>query len=292
MTCPPQYAAASDIGRVRQDNEDAFCAVLHGGTALCGGSARDLCGPCNEDAASSRVDDSPALFAAVCDGMGGVEGGEVASRLALDELLSRFSQLSSAAAVLPCAETLREATLAADRRVRAAADADPFRKGMGTTLSALWIAGGRCAIAQVGDSRAYLWREGSLTQLTEDQTVLRSLEREGRVPVNPAVIAQFRSTLEQVVGGEGDLVPETLVCDVCEGDLFILCSDGFYDGLPSDALSVMLHRHAGHEDLDRLTRRLVKASVCRSGRDNTTAVLAGLGRIRPRSSALLHRVLR
>jgi protein phosphatase len=230
--------------------------------------------------------------------MGGAEGGEVASALGVDTL-GRWSRSccdkteadadvatpdapTQEIAIAPSPAALAAAALAADKAVWDAALADEKLQGMGATLSALWIANDRYAIAQVGDSRIYLWRAGVLTQLTEDQTVLNRLKKDGKIPEKPAIAARFKSTLEQALGSEpGLLKPETQTGELQDGDLYILCSDGLYDGIDGDALAAFLKRHAGRLPLQELSQRLVSESVEKSGRDNTTAVLVAVGDLRP-----------
>jgi protein phosphatase len=302
-------AATSDLGRKRKNNEDCFGYFFPNRMASTGGSEHIVRRheeqvddkPKDADKLGTKgtlPDAAPELLTVVCDGMGGAEGGEVASALGVETVGQWFRSYcdktetdvapaspdapTQEIALAPSPAVLAAATLAADKAVWDAALADEKLHGMGATLSALWIANGHYAIAQVGDSRIYLWRDGVLTQLTEDQTVLNSLKKDGKMPENPAIASRFKSTLEQALGSEpGLLKPETQTGELHDGDLYILCSDGLYDGIDGDALAAFLKRHAGRLPLQELSDRLVRESVERSGRDNTTAVLVAVGDLRP-----------
>ena len=282
------------------------------------GGANGQPGPTDSFVANGGPDVAPEVLAVVCDGMGGAAGGEVASALGVGSMERSFRAFaekaaqnrapsvdasvspSSAAgdrtaaptkevAVAPNEAALYNAAIEADKAVWDAALKEPALHGMGATLSALWIAGGRYAIAQVGDSRVYRWRKGALAQLTEDQTVLNRLMKEGKVPENPTIAARFKSTLEQALGSEpGLLKPVMQSGETAEGDLFLLCSDGLYEGLDGEALAAFLRRHAGRMPLAELSAKLVRESVERAGRDNTTAVLIAVGEV-PASGGIFSR---
>lgn len=293
-------AAKTDIGRLRKNNEDSCAYFVHGGRCCYGGSVREYRdrlgvktqtdGP--DTAARGTGAESEAVLAVVCDGMGGVEGGEVASGMIVDQIGKWFRGLDHQMATRPNEAALHEIAIASDREVWMAASADPVRKGMGATLSTIWLSGNRYAVVQVGDSRIYRWRSGELVQLTEDQSVIARMERESGRPVPSSVAFQYKGMLEQAVGSTpGMLKPVTSSGEVLEGDLFLLCSDGMFDAYDNEPLSAFLKRKAGRTDLPELAEKLVCSAVERSGRDNTTAVFVAAGVV-PASGSFFSRFFR
>lgn len=317
MTFNLTIHATSDVGLKRKNNEDSFGVFTSGGTTAlcCGGVPSGAPFELGETmpGASSGIalpvvstgcigNESKDWLVLVCDGMGGVDGGEVASEIGVRSMADWYqafcktsgtdldgggvegtpSDTTREVVLAPHAASLSEAVHAADRAVWDRAQSDEKLRGMGATLSALWIAHGRYVTAQVGDSRVYLWRDGKLTQLTEDQTVLNRLLKDGKTPASQAVASRFKSTLEQSLGSEpGLLKPVMQAGEVVAGDLFLVCSDGLYDGMDEADLTTLLRRQAGRMPLQKLCERLVSESVKRSGRDNTTAVMVAAGEVRP-----------
>ena len=208
----------------------------------------------NEDSALA-VD---GLFV-VADGMGGHAAGEVASRVAVEAL-----QASAGTGIV-------EAVRLANQAVMDRADADPSLRGMGTTLCALALGtDGQVEIVNVGDSRAYLFRDGALVQVTEDHNLVAQLEREGRLTAEEARVHPQRNIITRVLGNDPDVEVDVFPVDAFRGDRFLLCSDGLFNEIEDDAISDVLRNHRPpQEAADELVRRANAAG----GRDNITIVV-------------------
>jgi PPM family protein phosphatase len=225
-------AAATDIGRVREGNEDAY------------------------------LNDAP-LFA-VADGMGGHQGGEVASRLALETLEVLFKRGRGT-----LADHLREANRAVFER----SGRDAAVAGMGTTLTAAVAEAGRLRLAHVGDSRAYLLRDGRLRMLTEDHTLVQRMVERGEITEQEANVHPHRSMLTRTIGTEPDVQIDEGVLDAQDGDRILLCSDGL-TGMVGDEQIERILRDAS-EPRDAV-RDLVRAANAAGGVDNITVIVLDL----------------
>jgi protein phosphatase len=221
--------ATTDIGQVREGNEDSFL-----------------------------VDDP--LYA-VADGMGGHRGGEVASNLALQTVQRLFDANEG---------TLTEQVEEANRAVFARSQEDRAVAGMGTTLTAVLVNDAEVRLAHVGDSRAYLFRDGQLQPLTEDHTLVRRMVIEGEITEAEAEHHPHRSILTRALGVDGDVQVDEGVITMQDGDRLLLCTDGL-TGMVSDEqiLSVLAEVKDPQEAVDRL----VRAANHAGGIDNITAVI-------------------
>jgi PPM family protein phosphatase len=226
-------AGRTDPGRIRRRNEDAF--VL-----------------------------DPPLFA-VADGMGGAQAGEVASRLAA----TAFREYHDADQ-LPPADRVQAIIQEANRRIYERARADLDASGMGTTLTAALLTGGRVILGHVGDSRAYRIRDGELEQLTEDHSLVGDLMRSGRLTPEEADAHPQRSVITRALGTDPEVDVDTSTVDVKPGDLFLLCSDGLTTMVTDDDILGIL---AAAPTLDDAARELVRAANSGGGEDNVTVVL-------------------
>lgn len=220
-----RVGARTDVGRVRKGNEDSYTA---------------------ED----------PLFA-VADGMGGHQGGEVASSVAL-EVLSQGKG--------PLEELVRKANDEVFRR----AAGDPGLTGMGTTLTALRHEGKVLRLAHVGDSRAYLLRDGSIQRLTKDHTVVERLVDEGRLTAEEAEIHPQRSILTRALGVDESLQVDQGAIEPHVGDRILLCSDGLTGMIGEDEITRILTEHT---DPQAAAGALVDAANEGGGQDNITAVV-------------------
>jgi len=216
----------------------------------------------NEDSYFSR---SP-LFA-VADGMGGAQAGEVASHLAVEAL----SDADPGAAAPE--ELLRTSIKDANRRIFDLAQGDASRSGMGTTMTAALLSGDEISFGHVGDSRAYVYRDGELRQITNDHSLVEELRRQGRLSREQAADHPQRSVITRALGPEPDVEVDTMTFRGRSGDVFLLCSDGLTTMLSDEDLIAILRREG---DLTKKARWLVRAANDRGGRDNITVVLFSL----------------
>jgi serine/threonine protein phosphatase PrpC len=228
-----QSALATDPGKKRRRNEDAY-----------------VC--------------EPPLFA-VADGMGGAQAGEVASGLAAAALKVSGANGGGEARVI---ELIQEA----NRRVHERATHDATASGMGTTITvALVHADGKVAIGHVGDSRAYLLRDGELEQLTDDHSLVAELVRRGELSPEEAEVHPQRSVITRALGTDPDVDVDAFSVESRPGDVFLICSDGLTTMVDADAVGDILQRERG--DLQAAAKSLVRAANRGGGEDNITAVL-------------------
>lgn len=227
----------SDRGLIRQNNEDCWL-----------------------------IDPSLSI-AIVADGMGGASCGEVASALAVETVVA---YLQNPPLTLPLEGLLEEAVREANRRVLERAQTDETYKGMGSTIvAALWSLP-RVVIANVGDSRAYLWRGGLLTQLSYDQTLVNELRVKFGLTAEEVSNFPHKNVLTMAVGSAEDILIHTRVETLVPGDQILLCSDGLSGLVPDDEITWILSLKA---PLRVKAERLVEAAKAGGGPDNITAVL-------------------
>ncbi len=231
-----EQAYRSDTGRQRTANEDSFFA-------------------------------GASLFA-VADGMGGAQAGEVASRIAAELFEDAERQPNE-----PAEAFLRRVIEAANARIHALAQHDSTRSGMGTTLTALLVDGDDVVIGHVGDSRAYVMRDGSLRMLTSDHSLVEELRRQGRISDEQAEDHPQRSIITRALGPEAEVEVDTFSYSARPGDVFLLCSDGLTTMVKDDGIAAVL---AAEPDLDGAVARLVDVANEAGGRDNITAVAVRL----------------
>ena len=229
-----QRYGESDTGRKRRRNEDSF-----------------VC--------------DPPLFA-VADGMGGAQAGEVASELAAAALRERSDREAGGEAQV--VELVQEA----NRRVHQRALDDASASGMGTTMTvALFGEDGSVTIGHVGDSRAYILRDGQLEQLTDDHSLVAELVRRGELSQAEAEVHPQRSVITRALGTEPDVDVDAFTVPARPGDVFLLCSDGLTTMVAASGIAELVLRH--RDDLRQATRALIEAANDHGGDDNVTAVL-------------------
>ena len=209
----------------------------------------------NEDSFTAKE----PLFA-VADGMGGHRGGDVASKLALDTL----KKVTRGSSALP--EVVKEANQAVFRK----AAADRTLTGMGTTLTAVLAEGEHLKLAHVGDSRAYLVRDGELQQITKDHTLVERMVDEGRITREDAEIHPQRSILTRALGVDEDVQIDQATIEARPGDRLLLCSDGLTGMVGEDRILEILSQH---DDPQAASDALVDAANEAGGVDNVTAVV-------------------
>jgi protein phosphatase len=256
-----EISARTDVGCVRESNEDAWLvADLSAGR-------RGLHAEVEKHVIGAR-----GTLLAVCDGMGGAAAGEIASSLATDVLFDEMKagpESGGDRAVM--ARLLRRAVRAANLRVHDESRKVRGRRGMGTTLSAGFAWGGVLVLAQVGDSRAYLWRAGQLTQLTRDQSVVSALVQAGRLSADEAKGFIGANVILQALGVDDDVEVSLSLAELRQGDVLLICSDGLTGPIGDDGVREQL---AAHAEMGEATRALVMAARDAGGPDNITVVLA------------------
>ena len=232
MTVRAVVAAGTDIGHVREGNEDSFLA-------------------------------EEPLFA-VADGMGGHRGGEVASSLALETIERMFAHGEG-----ELVEQVREANRAVFER----STLDRAVAGMGTTLTAALLEGDHIRLAHVGDSRAYLVRDGRLRLLTEDHTLVHRMVLEGELTEAEAEVHPHRSILTRALGVDPDVEVDEITLEVRAGDRLLLCSDGLTGMLPEPRVEEIL---GAEVEPQRAVDRLIREANDAGGVDNITAIVIAL----------------
>jgi protein phosphatase len=205
----------------------------------------------------------------VADGMGGYLAGEVASGMAVEQMLD-VCDAESAAGQDP-ESTLRRAIVEANDAIRRAAASDPGLRGMGTTVAAALVRDGQLHIGHVGDSRVYLVRGASIFQLTEDHSWVAREVRAGRLNAEDAEHHPERHVLTQAVGGNARLHTETATYSLYHGDIVLLCTDGL-STLVNGPEFVEITR--GYRQPDVAAEKLVAIANTRGAPDNVTAVVA------------------
>ncbi|MGN9837623.1 Stp1/IreP family PP2C-type Ser/Thr phosphatase [Nonomuraea sp. H19] len=235
MTIALRYAARSDVGLLREGNEDSAYA-----------SGRLL---------------------AVADGMGGHAHGEVASSVAIAAMAS----LEEAQQGGDLLNAIEAAVRDANRRLHEMVGRDPSLKGMGTTLTAMLWSGTQVALVHVGDSRAYLLRRGELYQITHDHTLVQQLVDDGRITPEEAATHPQRSILLRALDGSGEVDPDLTLREAQIGDRYLLCSDGLSGVVSAETLHATL---TNIDDPEEVVRQLIDLANRGGGPDNITCVLA------------------
>ena len=253
-------ASASDVGAVREHNEDSFLV----GNLDVGKLVDTVAEPWRTSA-----DRGPLLV--VCDGMGGVEGGEVASDLAAQVIWREMKGTPATRDPEVFARLLRRATRVANHDVHAMAKREPGLRGMGTTVSAAGIVGDRLVIATVGDSRAYVQRGGVLVQVTQDQSLSSALLDAGHDEIEAA---NAGSAILQALGVGDDVEPSLSIIELRRGDRVLLCSDGLHGLVGDPALAVLM---AEPHTVAESVMLLVTAARAAGGSDNITAIVLDVG---------------
>ncbi|HUY51744.1 MAG TPA: protein phosphatase 2C domain-containing protein [Streptosporangiaceae bacterium] len=235
MTLALRYAIRSDVGLLREGNEDAAYA-------------------------------GPRLLA-VADGMGGHAAGEVASAAAI----SAISRLDDDVPGNDLLDALADAVNEANNTLHDMVVADSVLEGMGTTLTAMLWSGPRVAICHIGDSRAYLLRDREFHQITHDHTLVQTLVDEGRISPDDVATHPQRSMLLRALDGRADVEPDLSLREARLGDRYLLCSDGLSGVVSEETLHKTL---ATVDNLDEVVLQLVELAIRGGGPDNITCIVA------------------
>ncbi|GIG30384.1 PP2C family protein-serine/threonine phosphatase [Cellulomonas marina] len=237
MAVALRYAARSDVGLVRANNQDSAYAGPH--------------------------------LLVVADGMGGHAGGDVASSVAVAALVPLDDEAHGPDDAL---HELEDALEVAREEIIARSDADPTLAGMGTTVTAILRTGNKLAMLHLGDSRGYLLRGGVLTQVTADHTYVQHLVDTGRITAEEAETHPQRSVVMRVLGDfDADTTPDLSVREARPGDRWLLCSDGLSGFVSAETMAETL---ATVPDVEECADRLVQLALRAGGGDNVTVVVA------------------
>ena len=253
----------TDVGRTREHNEDAFAvADLTANRATLHPEVR------------THISGERGSLFMVADGMGGAAAGEIASAMAVDVVLREIERAwinagrHDAAAF---AQALKRATAAANAEINAFATQHPEYRGMGTTATIAGLLGDTLYVAQVGDSRAYLIREGVARQITKDQSLMQKLVEAGELTEEEAEHSERRNIILQALGPEASVKVDLTHQVVRRGDVLVLCSDGLSGQVGKDEIArVVSEEH----DLVAVCKRLVDRANENGGPDNITVIAA------------------
>lgn len=226
-----RLAWRTDVGRLRKNNQDSV--IL--GNGLCG----------------------------VADGMGGHKGGEIASAGLRDGLLRETKDC------LPDADKLEQAVSTVNRELWERQENDLSLSGMGTTLTVIWPKEKEMVIGQVGDSRAYLLRDGEMTQVTQDHSMVADMVRRGVLTEEQAACHPMRNYITRAVGTEKTVAIDVTMHDRKQGDRWLICSDGLYGMVSKNDL----HELMKTENIEEAADRLLQAALEGGGKDNISLVL-------------------
>ena len=221
------------------------------------------------DTGRQRRDNEDSMFArapvfVVADGMGGAQAGEVASRMAVEAFEPELPDSGSPE------ERLAERIRQANRQIYDVSRSHKEHEGMGTTVTAAYVDDTDLAIAHVGDSRAYLFRDGELTRLTQDHSLVEELVRRGKLTEEQAAEHPQRSVITRALGPEATVEVDTWSYPVRDGDVLLLCSDGLTSMINQQQIAEIL---ATSPDLAQAGDRLIRAANEAGGRDNITVIL-------------------
>ena len=232
MTLVLKYVARSDRGLVRSNNQDAVYA-------------------------------GPRLLA-VADGMGGHAAGEIASKI----VIAALAPLDDDEPSDDLLGQLRDAVEAGNGAISELVAGDPELDGMGTTLTAILFAGSRLGLVNIGDSRTYLMRNGSVTQITHDDSFVQSLIDEGRITAEEANTHPQRSLLLRALTGHDSIEPTLNLREVRPGDRYLLCSDGLSGVISHETLAEAMHI----SDPQTCADRMIELALRGGGPDNVTVI--------------------
>ena len=235
MTFALRYAVRSDVGLLREGNEDSAYA-------------------------------GPRLLA-VADGMGGHAAGEVASAAVIEALRPLDTQVPAGELL----NALDHAVRRAGSALREMASADPSLRNMGTTLTALLWSGSQLGLVHIGDCRVYLVRGGEVFQLTHDHTLVQSLLDDGKITADEVTSHPQRSLLLRALAADRSYDPDLQLREARLGDRYLLCSDGLHQVAAADAIARVLLTVA---DPDQAARDLVALAMDGGGPDNITCIVA------------------
>ncbi len=250
----------TDVGQIREHNEDNFLVadLTRRTRSLREEDRHQVVGPCG-------------TLLGVCDGMGGAAAGEVASQLAVDIIFERLTAEERARSHDDLARRLVAAVEDAGARIFSDARADRTRRGMGTTATVAALLDTRLFVAQVGDSRCYVLREGRLYQITRDQSLVNQLIEAGQLTEEEAETFEHNNIILQALGTAETVQVDLTFVDLCRGDTLLLCSDGLSGMIRADEIREVA---SSVEDPLEACRVLTDRANAAGGHDNITVIVA------------------
>jgi len=237
-----RMAGRSDIGRVRGNNEDYLDWDMERGLAL------------------------------LADGVGGCNAGEVASRMAVTTLLEQLPYHYGGVSTPECIQQLRSAIEQANLRIYESAQYAPFT-GMSTTLAALWICGRQAVLAHVGDSRIYRLRNGTLTQVTVDHSLVQEMVASGVLSLEEAMLSTKRHIITRALGLKDRVESDITVAALRAGDRYLLCSDGLSDMVDEETMASLL---MPEDAPDPMVDALIARANLQGGADNIAVLVVAV----------------
>ena len=253
----------TDVGITREHNEDAYAYL-------------DLTsGQSHVDVQNGVIDvGQRGVILVVADGMGGAAAGEIASEMAVEAVLDTFRaqwMRQVARDTDTFVETIRDAADTANHRIFAYAGAHPEHAGMGTTATIAGLLGNSLYLAQVGDSRAYIVRDGVALQITKDQSLMQQLIEAGEMTPDQAEVSERRNIILQALGPDSTVRPDFTQQPLARGDTLVLCSDGLTTHLRANDIARIV---TASRDPEIACEQLIAAANAEGGHDNITVVVA------------------
>jgi PPM family protein phosphatase len=256
-----EITGRTDVGLIREHNEDSFLfGDLSGGEHFSENNAGIL-----------RAEAVPAILM-VADGVGGAASGEIASSLATQvafDNLRQFSERGALKGAVVIADSLQQAVLAANRAIHNHSRENRVHHGMGTTATVALVIGGMVYFAQVGDSRAYIIREGVAHQMTKDQSLVQRMVDAGKLTQEQAERSEHRNIILQALGPEPTITPEFTRDRLRHNDVMILCSDGLSNQVSAGEIAAIADAKV---DLESICEALVERALETGAPDNVTVV--------------------
>ncbi|HKX26270.1 MAG TPA: protein phosphatase 2C domain-containing protein [Blastocatellia bacterium] len=259
--------AQTDTGMVRSGNEDNFL-ILDLSTAKSWTASEE-----EPQELLTYTQDYYGSLLAVSDGMGGALAGEVASRMAVETVRDRMLQLQAHKVLgqLPFHERLRLSIEEANLLINSESQTNPAHKGLGATFTAVATQGNQIYFAQVGDSRAYLIRDGQIFRVTKDQSLVQQLIDAGQITEEEAETHSYRNVILQALGAHNNINVEVNYLTLCQLDTLVVCSDGLSGKMHQDEIARIVYEAS---DFKSACESLVYLANERGGEDNITVVVA------------------
>lgn len=267
--------ATSHIGRVRKGNEDNYLVLNISGEKAWTSEQAD--GEFVIESQELQVDDN-GVVVAVSDGMGGALAGEVASTMAVETVSEKLLGPGSEASEAPenldhrLINKLYDATLFANHLIHEQGRSDPQFQGMGATFTGVGVTPRAADIIQVGDSRAYLVRNGTIYQVTKDQSLVQQLIDAQQISAEEAETHTLKNVILQALGAQNEIYPVSARLEPCQNDVFLLCSDGLSNKVGPAEMEQVITKNIN--ELQNACAELVKMANENGGEDNITVVLA------------------